>query len=88
MAFFGIDRLSISQHRIVIIEKKKCPYQNSCFSIQTVNKILDKLCSQKIIEFNKKLNAKQTSIEVALIPHVRSYKYMMLKLTCAAEIKR
>jgi hypothetical protein len=42
----------------------------------------------EIMDLTKKLNAKQNSIEVALIPHVRTYKYITLKLTCAAEINK
>jgi hypothetical protein len=36
----------------------------------------------------QKLNAKQNSIKVALIPHVTINKYYYAKLTCAAENKR
>jgi hypothetical protein len=42
----------------------------------------------QILLIQQEFNAKQNSTEIALIPHVRTYKHTMLKLTCAAEIKR
>lgn len=49
--------------------------------------IKNRLCSMKLW-IQQKLIAKQNSIEVALIPHVRTCKHIMLKLTCAAKNKR
>jgi hypothetical protein len=49
--------------------------------------IKNRLCSQKLW-IQQKLVANQNSIDVALIPHVRTYKHIMLKLTCTAEINK
>jgi len=49
--------------------------------------IKNRLCSQKLW-IQQKFIAKQNSIEVALIQHVRAYKHIMLKLTCATEINK
>jgi len=49
--------------------------------------IKNRLCSQKLW-IQQKLIAKQNSIKVTLIPHVRTYKHIMFKLTCAVKNKR
>jgi len=53
----------------------------------TINIISNKLCSQRYWIQQKKLNAKQNSIEIALIPHVRNNINNYFNLTCTAEIK-
>jgi hypothetical protein len=77
-------------HKTDSINKWKIPLNLYAFQRYVNNKLYYKqiMFTRENIGFNKTLNAEQNSIEVALIPHVRTYKTYYVQLTCSAEIKR